>query len=346
MFGFLTAPCSACRSQEHSVYRAHFCGLCNRLRQDYGLPMRFLVNRDATFLSILGNALAATQEAPQSATCCNPLGKPRWVVQEGDPVSYAAAVTLCGLKAKLDDEVADRRSWLTGMPVRGLRGALSGQIAKAELRLNRLGFPVDAVAEALEEQTHIEKHATAAGKAHLDDLSRPSAFSFGKIVAHTGGQARETLEEIGQSLGRVIYSMDAWMDRKQDQRTGQFNPFLLQPGLMNTVPAMVERDLYTISSGLRNLPLSGHRELLDLILGRNLQKTCARILEDGRMAHSSSANQKKRKQNHQSGPAPLCDFCDVFLCCDCGNVCDCGDTDCSGGCCDCGCDCDVCCCDC
>ncbi|WFB37792.1 DUF5685 family protein [Kiritimatiellota bacterium B12222] len=352
MFGFLTAPCASCRSQEHSVYRAHFCGLCNRLRQDYGLPMRFLVNRDATFLSILGNALDPTETVPESATCCNPLGKPRWVVQKGDSVSYAAAITMCGLKAKLDDEVEDRRLWCSAVPVRGLRGIVSGALSKAEDHLNQVGFPVDRVQEALSEQSLIEKFATTSGKANLEDLSRPTSFSFGKIFAHSHERAGESLEQIGQCLGRVIYTMDAWVDQKRDKGDGQFNPFLVQPQLLTTVPQMVNRDLQTMRSAMQGLPLFSHRELVELILGRNLEKTCASIMAgNGRMQQSSTTG-KKRKEARQNG---FCSWCDVIYCCDCGS-CDCGSSDvgasdcdgccCSDGCLDCGCGCDLCCCDC
>ena len=152
--------------------------------------MRFLVNRDAAFLSLLGNALHPRYTAPVSATCCNPFAKPRLVVQEGEAVSFAAAITICGLQAKLDDEVADCRSRITGVSLRGARGILSSQISKAELVLKRQGFPFDEVQGALAEQTDIEKYATQNGKPTLEELSRPSSFSFGKIVAHTGEKGR------------------------------------------------------------------------------------------------------------------------------------------------------------
>jgi hypothetical protein len=51
MFGFLDYPCTCLSDDARSIYRAHFCGLCNALRHDYGLPARLLTNRDGTFIS-------------------------------------------------------------------------------------------------------------------------------------------------------------------------------------------------------------------------------------------------------------------------------------------------------
>ncbi|MDA3873730.1 MAG: hypothetical protein PF795_07190 [Kiritimatiellae bacterium] len=74
MFGFLHATCSGCSSREHSVYRAHFCGL----------------------------------------------------------------------RAKLDDEVADRRLGPSGFAFRGFRGMLARPISQAERTLRQRQFPVSA----------------------------------------------------------------------------------------------------------------------------------------------------------------------------------------------------------
>jgi hypothetical protein len=315
--------------------------------------MRFLVNRDATFLSLLGNAMLEAPAVPVSATCCNPLGKPRLVVQDGDAVSYAAAVTMCGLKAKLDDEVADRRSGPSAFALRGVRGVLARPVSRAEMFLNGHGFPVDAVLEALGEQSGIEQQALHSRKPDLEELSRPSSFTFGKILAHTGERARDSLERIGQHLGHLIYTMDAFVDRKRDEQTRQFNPFLLKPALIHEVPELLDRDLKTISGTLRDLPLSGHREVLDVILGRNLKRACSSILEGDPPIHQNLTARKRRKKAKQKDSSPCCDgchgcdCCDVFYCCDCSgpSSSDC----CTDGCCDCDvgcCDCDVCCCDC
>lgn len=333
MFGFLHSPCSGCRSREHSVYRAHFCGLCNRLRMDYGLPMRFLVNRDATFLSILGNGLKEVPESPVQATCCNPLGRRRWVVQDGDAVRYAAAVTICGLKAKLADELTDRRRSPARFALRGVNGALNTTAARAEKHLCEREFPVREVLQALGRQDALEREATREGKIDLKLLSGPTSFAFGHILAHTAGRGREPLEQIGRSLGRLIYIMDAWMDRARDAQSRQFNPFLLEPRLVHTAPETVNGALVTITTAMESLHFPAYREVLELILGANLRRTCASLLgSDPETGEASAAT--RRRDHRQSTGGQTCtwsDCCDVFCCPDC--LCACSDGD-------------LCCCDC
>ncbi len=335
MFGFLSAPCSTCHRKEHSVYRAHFCGLCNRLRQDYGLPARFLVNRDATFLSLLGSGLTPHPDAPVSNTCCNPLAKPRELYQDGRSVSFAAAVTVCGLNTKLHDEIDDRQPGCSRMALRGAKGLLQSPFRKAQEVLKEQNFPVAAVQEHLAEQTEREQEARSSGHPDLEALSQPTATSFGQILGHCAEQARDSLEQIGRSLGRIIYSLDAYQDRSLDRQRQQFNPFLLEPALAQELPARLDRDLQFIQQGFERLPLYRHQDLLGQILGSRLRHTCAMSVDEKAL---QEANKRKKKERYHEN-WHCCDCCGD--CCIAG--CDPGDCDCDGGCCDCtpdcGCDC-------
>lgn len=61
------------------------------------------------------------------------------------------------------------------------------------------------------------------------DAAGPSADVFARILGHTAVLAhaeanREPLRAIGASLGRMIYLLDACVDRDADPQRGQFNP--------------------------------------------------------------------------------------------------------------------------
>jgi hypothetical protein len=105
-------------------------------------------------------------------------------------------------------------------------------------------------------QTRIEQQSLRSGRPDLEALSRPTAFSFGHILAHTGNRARGSLESIGQSLGRLVYTLDAVVDRERDRRNQQFNPFLLQPRLIDGIPDLLDCELNTIASATRDLPMT------------------------------------------------------------------------------------------
>lgn len=105
MFGFLGSPCHTCSSRDtHSTYRSFFCGLSGALRDDYYPAARFLVNRDSTFLSLMTASVSGQAPAPVQSTCCNPISAPRPLLKDGLHAQYAAAVTVCGLATKLEDD--------------------------------------------------------------------------------------------------------------------------------------------------------------------------------------------------------------------------------------------------
>ena len=62
---------------------------------------------------------------------------------------------------------------------------------------------------------------------HSSDLDRASSL-FGRLMAalFTPEQDRwtETLGQIGDTLGRFIYVMDACLDQASDQKHGRYNP--------------------------------------------------------------------------------------------------------------------------
>jgi hypothetical protein len=150
---------------------------------------------------------------------------------------------------------------------------------------------------------------------------------------------RQPLETIGQSLGRLIYTLDALADRSRDARTHQFNPFLVSPSLLTHAPDVIRDDVQIIQSTFAGLPLNRHQSTLSLIVGKNLHNTCTAMLE-ATPPPNRSAHRKRRKDNSTSFWESCCDGCswfDAFYCCDCDASC-CADDLC--------CDCDVCCCDC
>ena len=138
------------------------------------------------------------------------------------------------------------------------------------------------------------------------------------------------------------------VDRPRDGRTGQFNPFLLQPRLIDGVPDLLDHHLHTISTATRELPLTQHREVLDLILGRNLRRTCAAMLTGIPPVRPMPNTQKRKQQARRENNWSCHDCCDPFCCCDGATCCDCGcdaveGCDGPGSCLDCGCGCDSCC---
>jgi hypothetical protein len=333
MFGFLPGPCGCFSRQDRSLYRSHFCGLCNALRSRYGLWARWLVNRDAAFLSLLGSALRPAPPVVSRATCCNPWAKPRELVQCASHVEYAAAVTVCGLAAKLQDDAQDERGprrWISKLGARAVRRFANRAVGV----LKRSGFRVRLVMGALAGQLRRESASTPGSM----EAVQPTRFAYGEIFAHlpsvTGTDPAQAgaLRRLGENLGELIYVTDAWDDFDEDCRKGRFNP--LPQRLAERVKCaraiglrcVTEIRLAVGALHLHHLlPLT--RQILLMSMPSALGKRWGVTGPDGRpvsLQPRKPSPQKPFLESGGNGPN-CCDGCDSGCdpnCCDCANSCD------------------------
>lgn len=351
MFGFIASPCGRCSGDALPAWRGSFCGLARCLARDYGAPARLLVNRDATFLALLGLSLDPEPPRWRRATCCNPLAAPFPVDDQHPAIRHAAAVSVCGLAAKLADDACDEG------PLRRVFSRLAGALTsvptdRAIARLNSTGFPTARVLEALRGQDEVELRSPL-------DADAPTAEAFARITVHlsrlvpsTGSE--DALWKLGSSLGSLVYWRDAWDDREDDRRRSRFNPHSVCPP--ERIRERVDRAWNDFTEATSRLPISRHGTLIG-----SLQVTTRHHHGDF-LGHGDTDERPSRKRRRARGRDErdrdsCCNWCDCY-CCDCpscscgrgaaagrggcGDACvDCGPGD--SGCCDCcpcdGCDC-------
>ena len=53
MFGYVRPSLPKLTEEDKRRFRAAYCGLCRALGERYGLPARFILNYDLTFLAVL-----------------------------------------------------------------------------------------------------------------------------------------------------------------------------------------------------------------------------------------------------------------------------------------------------
>jgi hypothetical protein len=301
-----------------------------------------LVNRDAAFVGLLGISLDPAAPRWRETTCCNPLARPFPLADDHPAVVHAAAVTVCGLAAKLSDDSRDE-GLLRRNVARVGRLIAGPAVDRAVATLNSSSFPTARVMEALEGQEHIE--VTDPMRA-----DQPVAEAFGTITSHLAGllglpAQRETLHCVGAALGSLVYWRDAWQDRREDAARGRFNPFATQD------PEKIRRRIAAswkeFGSALNHLPFARHA---DLIAG--IQVSTGRSREAFLQLQTDEETRKKEdrkspKKGKKSGNS-WCDACDCCDCCSCFRSCPSSRSG-KGGCCDAACDCgpgDTGCCDC
>lgn len=310
MFGFIPAP-TACCSRAANVYRAHFCGLCNRMRSDYGLWSRLLINRDSAFLALLGSSLSDDQPVATRATCCNPWGEARALYQTGSLMHYVSAVTLCAVTTKLEDDGSDERGFRRTAAGAGawLIQECSGKAAEI---LHSLGFPVEKVRSALQSQDNVE----AAGE-HLETAARPTATAYEEIVSYLGMLAGASLatqlalRKVGYQLGLLVYAKDTWDDFGEDMRRRRYNPLSLcgegEAARRESLAPFLNGALLELTQAFAQLPLLRNRDLLHSMVVQGAGMRVAQVL-------SSDSPGKKEKDRRSK----KCDYCD----CSCDGCCD------------------------
>lgn len=345
MFGFLQAPTLSCCGKAPEIWRSHFCGLGTRLHHDFGVGYRFLVNRDSTFLALLGGI--GSEEKGRVSTCCNPFATPKRIFDSGAHMDYAADVTLCALNIKLRDDSEDE-GWIRSFVSKVGLASFSSATDKAIARLNSIGFPTDDVLNTILSQDKVEANNPDACAA-----ARPTAEAYQEIMGFSSGlygdsSSRRSYEMIGHSLGRLIYWDDAWRDWVQDRKRGRYNP-------LDKIPHQELRELMSdeylqLQSEVSKLPVGGNQK----ILGQTVDRTASRIPlaneSPEEAARKSRRKEKKRRDQGSGSWWNCCDGCDCLRCCSYGRggskggadgCFDCGPGD--SGCIDCnpcdGCDC-------
>ncbi|GAA5480296.1 DUF5685 family protein [Haloferula helveola] len=352
MFGFIASPCARCTESSFPAWRGSFCGLARCLGREFGNPSRLLVNRDATFLALVGVSLDPSPPRWRRETCCNPLAMPFPVTDDHPAVMHAAAVSVCGLATKLADDSRDEG------PVRRTASRIGATLVepatdRAVQWLNSSSFPTQRVIELLNRQEDLE----ARDPIHAD---RPTSEAFGTITGHLAevlplpGQG-PVLHQLGSALGSLVYWRDAWDDRETDRRKGRFNPFhrVAEPAIGERIQAAWSG----FTDALSKLPFVRHRELFDSLCLTTAERHGS-FLE----LKSEEKLERRRKRRRDREQSRCCDSCDCCPC-ECCNCCpscgsgtarsaagskgcldacfDCGPGD--SGCCDCcpcdGCDC-------
>jgi hypothetical protein len=319
MFGFLPSPLACCGATA-SVYRAHFCGLACRLGKDYGPWARCLVNRDSAALAVLGTSVQADPPRSRAATCCNPFASPRALFDDEPVMRFTAAVTVCALGAKLDDDRKDERGLrrcLSGLAAAGIEDAVGRALGILRAR----SFPVEQVRAALQPPGGSDFEAT--GRA------------FGEIAAHllTGAwpederesETRRLLRQVGASLGSLIHAKDAWDDWESDRRHGRPNPLqdIASPRERRLrLRPLVATEVGRMEQAIAALPVRRHHRLVRAVWVDSVRERVDVWLAAGTAGTRRATRRKAREEREgkRKGERPWCRCCEYV---DCSNGCDC-----------------------
>ena len=313
MFGFTASICRSCSgTQIASLYQSAFCGLGCQLSKDYSPLARFLVNRDSTYLSLIGFGLAEPSPNVNQRTCCNPFSSSKPIIENEAVLEYSAAVTVCGLAVKVEDDILDE-SGVRKYAAKWLGGGMSVATDKAVATLNNFGFPTQDVKEVILSQSLLEQ-----SKPDHHEAAEPTAEAFGMIFSHVGSiidAPHPSLGVLGKSLGKLIYWKDAFDDFENDQKVGKFN--VLNSISRQELSESASIAMHDFIKAQEALPFRQNTEILDEVLSLTSSKHDQfAIIDKPEMKKEDKTKRKKTKRKKRDCCCDHCDCCDVMF--DCG----------------------------
>ena len=212
MFGYVTIAAGALGKEAQERYRAHYCGLCHALHKRYGPIGQMTLSYDMTFLYILLSSLYEPETTAGTQRCLPHPVKPHDFLLN-ELAEYCCDMNMAVAYHKCLDNWQDDHSVAGYAEAALLRSGYS--------RVQKLYPEKCAQIEAcLHELAQLEK----AESDSTDAAANLSARMLGILYRYQEDLWADTLQKVGEGLGRFIYVMDAYDDLERDQKRGRYNP--------------------------------------------------------------------------------------------------------------------------
>lgn len=272
MFGYIVPLTGELKVRELELYRAYYCGLCGALKSEY--KKTAVLNFDSVFLYLLADGLRVDEGEVMPAKCAlHPVSKRPAIITPA--ALYAADVNILMAYYSALDHARDKK--------RG--GALAAfflkkAFAKAKERRENIVFTAEAT---IGELVALERERTKSTDAVADSYAR----LFAEALTDADVLQSHILHDLGYSLGRWVYLIDAAEDIEQDQKSGNYNVYLEKYGGANekAKEEIAQSLYYTLSQAaeaLGRLALHRNKELLENIIYLGCREQTRSILETGR----------------------------------------------------------------
>jgi hypothetical protein len=266
MYGWLELDRSGSPA-ERGAFSAAQCGLCGHFGAKFRTRTRLLAATDPSLLLLLLEGLSP-EPFGRSKVCCPLTLKltKRRAMAHPELLDAVAELQVILAGEKLLDDRLDREGLFARLGER----LLASDIALAAERLSARGFPLEALRDALRAQRALEEDT----RADLDALARPTGQGLALIASWlaeqlgVGVESAKPCADFGESLGRLLYVVDALHDLPRDAARKHFNPILATIGLHSPrrlafLRARVEGLIAAHEDAFRALPLSRHAAILE-----------------------------------------------------------------------------------
>ena len=300
MFGYVTPLKPELKIREYESFKSYYCGVCMHIKDGFGNIPRMSLNYDMTFLGLLLDGLHKEERSFKIQRCrAHPLKKKPMIVNN-KALAYAAAMNVSLVYYKLLDDVADDRS---------MKSKVSSIILSPyKSKFNRnVTIINDIIEENLKKLSYLEVEKRFSS---IDEIAHPFSEIVGKILnlypeefEGDSEEIRGNLYELGYSLGKWIYIIDALDDLKEDMEKNKFNPinYLYNTNnktyeeLMEEIRDRMEFTIfncgYTCRNALENLPIKRNKEILENIISLGMMDKYTKITNECECNKRSGKNE-------------------------------------------------------
>lgn len=217
MFGYIITNKVELKLKDYEKYREYYCGVCNSLKERYGMASGLSLSYDVTFLAILLSAFYEPETTRQSKRCIvHPVNKHFYF--SNDMIDYAADMCLLLSYFKCLDDWRDDKSFTR---------LTYSAVSRKNVREICKKYPIQAetVRESLKKLNLYENKY-----GNIDILSSHFGRLLGTVFCNKQADYcfdtfQKDLYNMGYHLGKYIYILDAYDDLEQDIKKDNFNPF-------------------------------------------------------------------------------------------------------------------------
>ncbi len=259
MFGYINVNGKELSEENKEIYQSYYCGLCHKLKEFCGAKGQALLNYDMTFLVVLLTGLYEPQTDSEEFTCVlHPVKKRKALVNEIE--TYAAAMNVLLAYYNLVDDWKDERNYTK----KTIASMFRSSYEKVEQMYPRQTAAVeDYIVKLGEYEQQKEKN--------IDLVAGLTGEMLGEIFAWKEDEWYDELKTLGFYMGKFVYLMDAYEDRKKDEKKDSYNPLrYLQTGdekeYETLCRLMMTSMISECAKSFERLPVLLHADILRNIL--------------------------------------------------------------------------------
>ena len=266
MFGYVVVNEPDLKIREFDLYRSYYCGICMDLKEHYGQRGRLTLSYDTVFLALLLTSLYEPKDQERMLRCAiHPVQKHR--TRQNEYTRYAADIGIILSYYSCLDDWNDERDPKKKVMAAALRKKCEAASAvhpdKAAL-----------IEQKLNELRELENSSKAPGSTLSPAVLLDRAGGiFGDLMAEVFDYKQDiwspALRRTGFFLGKFIYILDAYDDMKKDEKSGSYNPLLMQrdmPDLPGFVKGILTMTISECTAAFETLPIVENIDILRNIL--------------------------------------------------------------------------------